>query len=425
MSELTRDDSVSSVGRTRERWLVWLVAMCFLVYTDDYIIAGLLGDISSSFDVSPSSVGSLVTVYSVSLAVTAPILSVVFRKWSPYVMLLWWSGLFVVANVCAAVSPWFWALQASRVLAGALAGGAVACAFAVVTGKSDPSRMGRTLGLVSLGIVGSVMVGVPLGSVFSATLGWRSAFVVAGIAAGVVSVGLWVTSPERGRCDAMTGLTGADEAGVGMSGVLSLREMAAVVLHPRVSAVIIGYAVFLGASIPVYTYLEEITAPVVADGGVVMLLFAAGVGGVVGSLLSGKLIDKYGGDLVAVVSPLLGAVAVVVLWECALGHLGGGVGGCLGGYVGLGVTAGAVFLWGLTAFAMAPATQWIIQRGAGQGTGQAMAVNVSVTYVAIGVGVALAGWLLRTGGPGEVASLACLCFPVSAVIFGVRRMVVR
>jgi len=118
-----------------------------------------------------------VTSYSVALAVSAPVFSIMLRSMPTVRLLRLWTVLLVFANICAACAPGHWWLQAARCVA---AGGAVACAFGVIVATVSADRVGRHLGFATFGVMGFVTAGVPLAVVASA-VGWRWLFV--GIAA--------------------------------------------------------------------------------------------------------------------------------------------------------------------------------------------------------------------------------------------------
>ncbi len=57
-------------------WLIGLLLATFAVGTDDFVIAGILPAIASGLTVSEATAGQLVTVFSITYAVAAPIVAV-------------------------------------------------------------------------------------------------------------------------------------------------------------------------------------------------------------------------------------------------------------------------------------------------------------------------------------------------------------
>lgn len=126
------------VGSRGSGWLVGLLLATFVIGTDDFIIAGILPAIAGDLGVSEAAAGQLVTVFSLTYAVAAPVLAV----------------------VAAAVSP---------------------AAFAVAGSLAKPERVGRAIGTVAAGLTVSLVVGVPLGAWISEVFDWRATFVTVGI----------------------------------------------------------------------------------------------------------------------------------------------------------------------------------------------------------------------------------------------------
>ena len=82
-------------------WLFALLAATFVLYTDDYLIAGILPELASDVAVTQGQAGQLVTVFSITVAVAAPIAAVAFarvpRRWLFTISLF----IFIAANTAA------------------------------------------------------------------------------------------------------------------------------------------------------------------------------------------------------------------------------------------------------------------------------------------------------------------------------------
>ncbi|MBW6121282.1 MFS transporter, partial [Pseudomonas aeruginosa] len=78
-------------------------------------------------------------------------------------------------------------LLASRLLVAASASVIVVVAITLAVAIVAPERRGRAIGLVFAGIVASLVLGVPLGTLIGEFWGWRSLFL---LLAGVALLGL-------------------------------------------------------------------------------------------------------------------------------------------------------------------------------------------------------------------------------------------
>ncbi|MBW6115089.1 MFS transporter, partial [Pseudomonas aeruginosa] len=91
------------------------------------------------------------------------------------------------ANLASAAAPSFALLLASRLLVAASASVIVVVAITLAVAIVAPERRGRAIGLVFAGIVASLVLGVPLGTLIGEFWGWRSLFL---LLAGVALLGL-------------------------------------------------------------------------------------------------------------------------------------------------------------------------------------------------------------------------------------------
>ncbi|MBA9006590.1 MFS transporter [Thermomonospora cellulosilytica] len=62
-------------------WLLGLLFAAFVFYTDDHVIAGVLPEIAAGLHVSEAAAGQLVTAFSLTVAVGAPVAAVVVARW--------------------------------------------------------------------------------------------------------------------------------------------------------------------------------------------------------------------------------------------------------------------------------------------------------------------------------------------------------
>lgn len=92
-------------------WLWALLATAFLLYTDDYVIAGILPELADDLSVTVSQAGQLVTVFSLTVAVAAPVAAVVLARVPRRTLFAGGLLVFAAANLAAVVAPSFAALM--------------------------------------------------------------------------------------------------------------------------------------------------------------------------------------------------------------------------------------------------------------------------------------------------------------------------
>ena len=174
----------------------------FAVGTEGFMIAAILPAISQSLSVSIGAAGMLVTVCSLVYALSSPLLTALTARIRRRTLLVASLAAFVLTNLVAAIVPGYSTLVVARVLI-ALAGLFVPNANAWAGAMVHPSRRGRALAIVNGGITVAVAVGVPLGAVVGAHLGWRATFVGVALLSSVALAILALKLPRdrRPRCE--------------------------------------------------------------------------------------------------------------------------------------------------------------------------------------------------------------------------------
>jgi MFS transporter, DHA1 family, inner membrane transport protein len=156
---------------------IFAMMLCvFGVGTAEYVVTGVLPEISKSFAVSIPSTGLLVTVYAITVVIGGPLLTVLTVRVPRRVLMAALMSLFIAGNVLAAFAPSFPLLLVGRV-ASALAHATLFALFIIVaTSLVAPERQGRAIANVALGLNLATVLGVPIGTFIGHVAGWRATF---------------------------------------------------------------------------------------------------------------------------------------------------------------------------------------------------------------------------------------------------------
>ncbi|TVT30612.1 MFS transporter, partial [Amycolatopsis rhizosphaerae] len=141
-----------------------LTVATFAVGTDAFVINGVLPQISASLHVGVGTAGQLVSVFALAYAVLSPVLAAATGTWPRRAVLLGAFGLFVLGNALTALAPGYGFALAARVVAAAGAAAITPTASGVAAALAPPERRGSAMSLVTLGLVSSTALGVPLGT---------------------------------------------------------------------------------------------------------------------------------------------------------------------------------------------------------------------------------------------------------------------
>ncbi|MBN9323193.1 MAG: MFS transporter, partial [Delftia acidovorans] len=85
--------------------LLALAAGAFGIGTTEFIIMGLLTQVSHDLHISIPTAGSLISGYAIGVAVGAPVLTLLTRQWPRKRLLLALMLIFIAGNLAAAFAP--------------------------------------------------------------------------------------------------------------------------------------------------------------------------------------------------------------------------------------------------------------------------------------------------------------------------------
>ncbi|WP_370268131.1 MFS transporter [Streptomyces sp. V4I8] len=368
--------------------LIALALGGFGIGLTEFLIAGLLPQVASSFAVSEAAAGRLISGYALSVAIGAIALTAATARLPRKQVLVGLVALFVIGNLLSAIAPSYPVMMLGRIVAALCHGSFFGIGSLVARDLVAPERKSRAVAVMFAGLTLANVLGVPFGALVGERWGWRAAFwAVTGI--GVLALaGIVALVPHRtGRVPPPTALDGGFGSGplpaVGLRA--QLRAFRSWQVWLTLTATALGYGGMFGAfSYLAYTF-TEVGGFSSAD--VAWLLMVYGVGLVVGNLVGGRAAD-HDRDRTLLLS-LLGLTLTLAVF----------------GLLAESAVASVilVFLMGVTGFAGVPG---MITRVTDYAHGAALAASANVS--ASNVGNALGAWLgglALTAGLGYTAPL--------------------
>ena len=293
----------------------------FALGTTEFATMSILPLFSRDLHVSIPTGAHAISAYAIGVVVGAPLLAVLGARASRRTMLLLLMGWVAVGNLLSAVTPSFGWLLVFRFVSGLPHGAYFGLATLAAASLVAEDRRAVAVGRVLAGLTVATIVGVPVATLLSTTLGWRVSFgVVAVLALASAAAVRAIVPPDRARADAAF-----------------LAELAALRNGQVWLTLGIG-AIGFGSLFAIYAYLVPTLASVTHAPGyavpIVLALF--GVGMTVGNLV----VPRFAGRAVMPVTGavLLWSVTVAMLYPLAAHHLWSiaavvtavGLGGALG-----------------------------------------------------------------------------------------------
>ncbi|MBB4221561.1 MFS transporter [Variovorax sp. 375MFSha3.1] len=350
--------------------LLALTAGAFGIGTTEFVIMGLLMQVSTDLHVSITAAGLLISGYALGVAVGAPVLTIATRKLPRKTVLLALMAIFTLGNLACALAPNYEMLMAARVITSLAHGTFFGVGSVVATGLVAPERRASAIAIMFTGLTAATLLGVPAGAWLGLHFGWRSTF-WAVTAIGVLAFAVLSVFVPRVKEEAKAA---------------PLREELGVLARPQVllglAMTVLGFAgVFV-----VYTYIQPLLTQVtgLSESAVSPILLVFGGGLAVGNLLGGKLADR---------APMAAVFGTLVALAVVLGAMQFTIGTPFTAVVFVG-------LLGVASFAtVAPMQLRVLEKASGAGQNLASSLNIA----AFNLGNALGAWVggvVIEHGPG-------------------------
>jgi predicted MFS family arabinose efflux permease len=261
----------------------WLTM--FLIGTELFIFSPLLPTLAVNYDVSSNLAGLCVTTFSLAYMITAPLFGHVSDRVGKRRVLICCLLAFGTANLLTASAGNFPWLLALRLFAGAAAAGVSPSIYALVGDAAPPNRRATWLALTVSGLLVSIALGASPAGLVGATFGWAAVFVaLAVLSLALVALNCWVWPSDCRH----KGAAGPPH-----------NRLAVASLTRRLMPMIVWGTGLYG----VYTYLGAgLVALGFSKSQVARAVMVYGFGAIAGTLIGGRLADRFGAKCTAGVS---------------------------------------------------------------------------------------------------------------------------
>ena len=276
----------------------------FAIGTTEFATMSLLPDMARSLHVDAPTAGHVISAYALGVVVGAPTLAVLGARMARRTLLIALMTLFALGNALSAIAPSYSTMMLARFLAGLPHGAYFGIAMLVAASLVDQGKRTQAVARVMLGLTVATIVGVPLANYMGQLIGWRSCFVVVAGLAGLTAALVAAFAP-RDRGDPAAS---------------PLRELGALRRTQVWLTLGIG-AIGFGGLFAVYTYLADTMAAVTQVGPrtVPLALMTFGVGMTLGNIVVPRFADRA--LLPTAATVLVWALVALLLWPLAAPHL--------------------------------------------------------------------------------------------------------
>ncbi|WP_116812919.1 MFS transporter [Steroidobacter cummioxidans] len=343
-----------------------LIAGNFFVATSFLSVGGLLSDISSSLQIPIEKAGLLIAAFGIAAAVCAPTLATLGSRIDRRKLLTGSMAVCALANLLAALSQTYEHLMLARVLAAVTSAVYTPQVAATLSMLTPEQERAPTLAKLMVGWSVGAVLGNPMSVLIASVSSWRMSFAFIGVASAIIAIFIWHSVPPNVRVPPLNWVRWFQV----------LRSPALRWLTAATALANMGSAVMMSYIAPIVKAVQGISGAALA-----LLLFAAGVGGLVGNLLSVRMVRRFGATLVAYRCNISSATMLLLwplfsLWAATI-------------YV-------AQFLWSLGSSGFPAVQQARLVAVAPMLAAATIALNSSVTYLgmAVGASIGATAWTL-------------------------------
>src|SRR5690349_1903038 len=150
----------------------------FSIGMTEFMMMGVLPDVSRTLNISIPSAGHLISIYALGVVIGAPLMTGITGKLAPKKVLMALMLMCGFFNALFAISPNYQLLMLSRLFAGLPHGAFFGMGAVVASRLSAPGREARTVSLMFAGLTVANIIGVPIGTYIGHNFSWRISFMI-------------------------------------------------------------------------------------------------------------------------------------------------------------------------------------------------------------------------------------------------------
>lgn len=245
--------------------------------TTEFVIMGLLPDVSNSLNVSIPIAGHLISAYALGVVIGAPILVALSAKFPPKYILISLMILFTIFNAFSIIAPDYNTLLMSRFFAGLPHGAFFGVGTVVAAKLAKKGKEAQAIASMFTGLTIAILAMVPFVTFLGHHLHWRYAFGVVSLLGLLTILFLYLWLPHLKPLRSVT-----------------LKEELEFFKTIKAWHILTIVAVGFGGLFAWFSYIAPLLINVsgfdIAD--ISYLMIVAGAGMVVGNIAGGYLADK-------------------------------------------------------------------------------------------------------------------------------------
>lgn len=252
--------------------------LIFAMTTSEFMVGGMMPALADEFGVSIPAIGYLISAYAIGMVIGGPILTIGLLKLPRKQALLTLSLTFLVGQIIGAMSTTYEVMMVARIITGVSSAAGFAVSISICASLVSPQLLGRASSIVLGGLMVATVMGLPIATLISQQLGWRTSFWAVAVLVLVAGVIVQWILPQLPK-----------------SASIRLRDEFTSFKNPRLWAAFTTSGLIIAATFAAFSYFTPIFTEVTrfSPGMVPVLLSIYGAATVMGNMITGRLADRF------------------------------------------------------------------------------------------------------------------------------------
>lgn len=253
------------------------VLVAFMLGCNEFIVVGILPDLSKQFQTPISTMGYLVTIFAMVYAISTPFVTVLTSRYSRYKTLLILMIVFLIGNTLSAMSIGYLTMMVSRIITATTAGSIISLIMTFASTIAPRDKRASLVSWIFAGFSIASVFGVPIGVAVSTSYGWRYTFWGISVITVLTFVLLAKILPKQVRQTKST-----------------IKNQLKILLDPRIYHGVFLVLFTAATMYGYYTYIRPLltTSMGFSTQSLNWLLFIIGIMSIISNRLSGMMAEK-------------------------------------------------------------------------------------------------------------------------------------
>lgn len=343
-----------------------LTIVSFVVGMVELIIGGILDLVASDLNVSLGQAGLLITIFSLTFALSAPILSFLTAKIERKRLTIITLFIFFLGNILSVFSPNYTVLFLSRMVSAASSSLLIVLCVVMAANIVKPQYRGRAIGIVNMGVSGSLVLGVPIGLTLGNIFGWRAPFLFIALLSLLSIAGIFffmekvAPAPQHSLAKQLS----------------SLRNRRILFAQLTTLILLTGHTTF-------YAYLTPFVKTTLGLGGtwISAIYFIYGIAAVGGGAFGGMMADRFGAKRMIFTIIVIFGIAIFSIPYTTFS---------------LPIFLIIMVIWGMMSWSITPPMQIYLMQSAPETANIQISLNNSAVHLGIAFGSTLGAFVIDT-----------------------------